>query len=270
MKIETIESKSILSKASGFIGDFDYTLNPYSGCAFGCTYCYAAFFARTDDLKADWGRWVQVKSNALDLLKKKRKKPLVDVSIYMSSVTDPYQPVEAKLGLTRALLEELAEYHRVHLVVQTRGPLVTRDIDLLKRFPFVRVNMSITTDDETVRRAFEPHCASINQRLDAIQAVHEAGINTCVTMTPMLPIQDPIGFAHRLKATGVPHFVAQEFHLGKTRFAAGTGDEARTLAQHYDWTPERCYQTIALMRTELPALRYGRAGFAPDWEKEIG
>src|SRR5205807_557108 len=118
--------------------------NPYSGCTFGCNYCYAAFFANTETLKQNWGRWVQVKENALSLLIKRRKKPLIDKTIYMSSVTDPYQPIERDLKLTRALLEELLAYHQVHLVVQTRGSLVTRDIDLLQQFEYVQVNMTVT------------------------------------------------------------------------------------------------------------------------------
>src|SRR5690349_6101115 len=97
--VNYVESRSILTKPSGFVDFFDYTLNPYSGCTFGCTYCYAAFFARTDDLKATWGEWVHVKENALELLVKQRKKPLIDKTIYMSTVTDPYQPIEKDLGL---------------------------------------------------------------------------------------------------------------------------------------------------------------------------
>src|SRR5215204_5923132 len=132
--VSAVQSKSVLSKASGFTDSYDFTLNPYSGCTFGCAYCYAAYFARTDELKANWGQWVQIKENALDLLKKRRKRPLTDKSIYMSTVTDAYQPLEKDLGLTRAILEELLRYHQPRLVIQTRSPLVTRDIDLLKQF----------------------------------------------------------------------------------------------------------------------------------------
>src|SRR5579859_7713863 len=106
IRVEYRHSAYILSRATGFIDAFDYTLNPYSGCGFGCTYCYAAFFATSRELQDDWGKWVRVKDNALELLKKKRHRPLKDVSIYMSSVTDPYQPIEKALQLTRAILSE--------------------------------------------------------------------------------------------------------------------------------------------------------------------
>src|SRR5687768_1675050 len=101
------QARSILTKSSGFIDAFDYTLNPYSGCTFGCSYCYAAAFVRDYERRNSWGQWVQVKENALELLRKRRKKPLEGTTIYLSSVTDPYQPVERELKLTRALLEEL-------------------------------------------------------------------------------------------------------------------------------------------------------------------
>src|SRR5690606_39089742 len=107
----------ILTKASGFINGFDYTLNPYSGCTFGCTYCYAAFFSPDPDKQNDWGKWVEIKDNALELLYKKRKRPLIDKTIYISSVTDPYQPIEKQLGLTRAILSELLNYHQVRIVI---------------------------------------------------------------------------------------------------------------------------------------------------------
>ncbi len=264
-QVEYRAAKSILTQPSGYIDAFDFTLNPYSGCGFGCTYCYAAFFARTDELKDNWGKWIQVKDNALELLVKKRKKPLIDTTIYMSSVTDPYQPIEKDLELTCALLEELLAYHQVRLVVQTRGPLVTRDIDLLKQFPFAQVNMTITTDDDEVRRVFEPHCASTQRRLDAIGQIRDAGIQACVTMTPLLPVRDPDGFANRLLETGVERFVVHAFHATRSRFVAGTGQAALELAEKMGWTPARYAEVVKILRQRLPELREGKIGFSPDW-----
>jgi len=261
--VEFRKAAGILSHATGFIDAFDFTLNPYNGCGFGCTYCYAAFFATTRELQDNWGRWVQVKDNALELLKKKRRKPLIGVSIYMSSVTDPYQPIEKNLELTRAILAELVEYHQVRLVVQTRGPLVTRDVDLLRKFKAARVNMTVTTDSEEVRRAFEPYCASTQRRLDAIRQVREAGIETCITMTPLLPVADPEGFVRQLLATGAGRFVAQAFHPTKSRFVAGTGQAALAIAEKFDWTPARYEQVVNLLKSQLPNFYEGRPGFTP-------
>jgi DNA repair photolyase len=203
--------------------------------------------------------------NALELLVKKRKKPLTDKTIYMSSVTDPYQPIEKDLELTRALLEELLAYHQVRLVVQTRGPLVTRDIDLLKQFPFAQVNMTITTDDDEVRRVFEPHCASTQRRLDAIRQIRDVGIQACITMTPLLPVRDPDEFASKLLATGVERFVVHAFHATRSRFVAGTGQAALELSEKMGWTPARYAEVVKILRQRLPELREGKIGFSPDW-----
>ena len=86
-------------------------------------------------------------------------------------MTDPYQPVERTLELTRDLLRELADHHQPRLVVQTRSPLVTRDLDLLVRFEHVQVNVTVTTDDDEVRRAFEPSCPNNRVRLKAVGEV---------------------------------------------------------------------------------------------------
>jgi len=261
--VEYSPARSILTASSGFIDAFDYTLNPYSGCTFGCSYCYAAAFVRDQERRERWGQWVRVKENALELLRKQRRKPLDGVAIYLSSVTDPYQPIERKLGLTRAILEELVTYHRVRLVVQTRSPLVTRDLDLLGRFEAVRVNMTVTTDDEAVRKVFEPGCASIERRLQAIAQVQQAGIATCITLTPLLPIANPVGFAERLKATGVQRFVTQYLHAERGQFVAGTRAAAVALCRERGWNEAAYRRTVGVLRAALPHLDEGRDGFVP-------
>jgi len=254
---------SILSPATGFMDSYDFTLNPYSGCSFGCTYCYAAFFARDNAEREQWGYWVNVKENALQLLQKLRKKPLLNKAIYMSSVTDPYQPIEKELELTRSLLRELATYHQVRLVVQTRSPLVTRDIDLFQRFSAVQVNMTITTDSERVRKVFEPLCPGNKVRLQAIRQVHEAGIPACITMTPLLPVEDAHAFAQGLLATGITRFIIQPFHTERGKFTAGTREEAVRLTQELDWTSDRYLEVLEIMKEYIPQIGEGKQGFSP-------
>lgn len=256
-----IRPQSILTKASGFMSAYDYTLNPYSGCEFGCNYCYAAFFVRDKEMIDSWGSWVQAKVNAVAVLRRMRV-DLRGKSIYMSSVTDPYQPVERRLGLVRDLLVELVP-RQPKLVVQTRGPLVTRDIDLLGELDDVRVNMTITTDSEEVRKAFEPRCPSNAQRLNAIREVQAAGIHTCITMTPLLPVEDPHEFAQRLLSTGVRRFVVQPFHASSGRFVAGTRESAVEMSRRLDWGEERYRATVKVLREVLPHLDEGKVGFAP-------
>src|SRR3954447_19195538 len=154
--MEQINARSIFSPATGFIrrGGFDWTCNPYVGCTFGCVYCYAMFLPQNRRPREEWGRWFQAKVNALDLARRQAPK-VAGQAVYLSSVTDPYLPAERSLKLTRGILGELVLY-QPRLLVQTRGPLVVRDLDVLRRFHAVRINVSIPTDSEAVRQVFEP------------------------------------------------------------------------------------------------------------------
>ena len=256
-------TSSILTLPTGFMESYDYSLNPYSGCSFGCTYCYAAFFSRDKDKMDNWGYWVEVKENALAMLKKKRKKPIIDKIVYMSSVTDPYQPIEKKIEITRQLLKEFADYHRIRLVVQTRSPLVTRDIDLFKQIGRVQVNMTVTTDDEEVRKVFEPFCPSNKTRLNAIKEIHASGIQSCITMTPLLPIKDPESFAIDLKDTGVDNFIIQPFHKTKGKFIAGTRESALEILEKYNWSDAKYNEVFKIILKHIPNIGIGKEGFAP-------
>ena len=272
-------AREILMKATGFMEAYDFTLNPYSGCSFGCTYCYAAFFSRTPEDRENWGRWVKVKENAVELLGKERKRKrqaLDGKRIYMSTVTDPYQPIDRELGLTRGLLQVMADGHKPKLVVQTRSPDVTRDIDLFRRIEEnggrVQVNMTVTTDDEDVRRSFEPFCPSNSNRLEAIAEVEAGGVDTCITMTPLLWVNDPEGFAKDLLATGVEKFIIQPFHFEKGKFTASTRDEAIDLMsqkldcdrasfrERYEVHYRKAHDVL---KRTLPQLGEGKVGFRP-------
>ena len=272
--IDYAPARDILTRATGFIDSYDYTLNPYSGCSFACSYCYAAFFSR-DHSPDDWGKWVTVKENAVQLLRRRRAK-LHGKLIYMSSVTDPYQPIERKLGLTRALLEVMAEASPPRLVVQTRSPDATRDIDLYRRIVEqggrVRVNITVTTDDEDIRRAFEPSCPGNEQRIKAARELCDAGISTCITMTPLLLVRDAPAFAEALRRTGVRKFVVQPFQFHRSKFVAGTREAAQSLmAEKLDCARaafrERYlshYESVrSVLWDRLPGLSEGKAGFAP-------
>ncbi|WPV67122.1 SPL family radical SAM protein [Chitinophaga sp. LS1] len=261
--IEYKKASSILTPASGFMSSYDFTLNPYSGCSFGCTYCYAAFFSRSEEQRNNWGLWLQVKENALSLIKKYRNKGLRNKIIYMSSVTDPYQPIEKEMEITRSILKELLEYHQPRLVIQTRSPIVLRDIDLLSRFQNIQVNMTITTDSEKVRKIFEPLCPSNDSRIKAIKEINDAGIKSCITMTPLLPVLDPESFAIKLKNTGLTNFIIQPFHTEKGKFIAGTRSAAMNLIKELDWTDEKYKMTEEILLNHIPNLGIGKEGFKP-------
>lgn len=259
--VEYVAARTILTPASGFMADYDYTLNPYAGCAFGCSYCYAAFFARDPTKQEDWGGWVEVKENAVRLIKRMRR-PIAGASIYMSSVTDPYQPIERTLELVRAILQELV-HHQPRMVVQTRSPLVTRDIDVLQRFERLRVNVTVTTDSERVRRTFEPQCPPNSARLDAVRDLVLAGLDVGVTLTPLLPVEDIDAFAEDLRATGASRFVVQPMHAKSGRFVAGTREGAVALSEELGWDEDAYQRALARLRSALPGLLEGRSGFGP-------
>ena len=257
------QASSILTKTSGFMNTYDFSLNPYSGCSFGCTYCYAAFFVRNKEKIDNWGYWVEVKENALSLLKKWRKKPLDGKTLYLSSVTDPYQPIEKDLELTRSLLEELATYHKPRIVIQTRSNMAKRDIDLFKRFETIQVNMTVTTDSEKVRKVFEPYCPSNKVRIQAIQEIHAAGIPSCITLTPLLPVEDAHGLAKDMLATGIEKFIIQPFHSTRGKFVAGTRQQALALIEEMNWTQERYREVQDIIQSYIPQIGIGKEGFSP-------
>ena len=213
---EQVTAGRILTAATGFMaqGGYDYTLNPYFGCTFSCNYCYASNFSQGRDRGAAWGEWLEVKQNAAQLIRKHT--PLNGKAVYMSFVTDPYQPEEKEARVTRGVLEALAEQHPgVRLVVQTRGPLLLRDLDLLNVIAAqgtVQINVTVTTDDDQIRRAFEPSCASILRRMQMVKMCADAGLSSVITVTPMLPIRNVQAFAETLLSSGANKVILQPFH----------------------------------------------------------
>jgi DNA repair photolyase len=246
----------VLNPGRGAASFTDFTLNAYVGCGFGCSYCFAAAFVADEGKREAWGQWVDVKERAVEEVA--RHRGLAGKSVFMSSATDPYQPLEAKLELTRAIVEILAA-KGARLIVQTRSPLATRDIDLFRRFERVRVNMSITTDDDEVRRAFEPACASIDRRFEALAEIRAAGIPVGVSVAPMLPIRDPKAFAERILGLDPARVYSGYFHPPGREFAASTRDAAIAIARGYAWTPGAYEKTRRDLGRFLPnLLDYGR------------
>lgn len=279
VEVSSKPAREILMSATGFMDAYDFTLNPYSGCAFGCTYCYAAFFSRSAEQRDTWGGWVEVKENAVDLIMRCKIGKLDGKCIYMSSVTDPYQPVERTVGLTRGVLQVLADRHAPKLVVQTRSPDVVRDADLFQQIEDgggrVRVNMTVTTDDEDVRRTFEPFCPSNDQRLEAVAELRRAGIDVGVTMTPLLLVHDAEAFAERLVETGAEHFIAQPFHFARGKFVASTREGALALMAEKLGCEVAAFQSryldhyrevFEVLDAALPELGEGKDGFAPPFD----
>lgn len=191
-KINLIEAKTILTK-SGLPGS-DWVINPYNGCLFACMYCYAAQIARWKHPNEAWGSYLDVKTNAPQLLEteltklEKRFNKKDFGSIFFSSVTDPYVGLESKYQLTRKCLEAFEDFgYEGSIAIQTKSPLVTRDIDILKKLNQVTVGFTITTLDDKVSRFLETKAPPVSVRIQALKTLHQAGINTYAFIGPILP-----------------------------------------------------------------------------------
>ncbi len=183
MKIKEKQVKSIITKSN--LPDADFVMNPYIGCQHACKYCYADFMKRfTGHNGEEWGSFVDVKINAPETISLRFIKK--DSLILIGSVTDPYQPLEAKYKITRECLERLLE-SQPRLEILTKSSLVLRDLDLLKQFKNLRVGVSVGVLDNDLSRKLEPCASSPKQRLETLKRLHEEGIRTYLFISPMFP-----------------------------------------------------------------------------------
>lgn len=239
MNVAEITAKSILSVS----GVYDYVINPYTGCQHACSYCYARFMKRFSGHGEPWGDFVDVKINAPDLLavEIKKKKP---GSVWVSGVCDPYQPLEKKYGLTRKCLEILTD-NRWPVFIQTRSPLVLRDVDVIRRKDNIAAGFSIPTADDRIRKLFEPLAPPIGERLEALGHLHDCGIRTYAMIAPMLPgaehlvdklagkvdyvIVDRMNYRHAdhvYRRHGLTAFLSNEFFHQAGRSIAGACEKS--------------------------------------------
>jgi DNA repair photolyase len=185
-------TKTIIARNDSPDVGFETSVNPYRGCEHGCIYCFARPTHEYLGMSAglDFESKIMVKANAPELLEAELSSPKWKPQVLvMSGVTDPYQPVERKLRITRGCLEVLAKF-RNPLAIITKNRLVTRDIDLLgelARFDASAVNVSVTSLDPELQRVLEPRTSSPNARLEAIKMLSDAGIPVGVMVAPIIP-----------------------------------------------------------------------------------
>jgi len=184
MKMKEILSKTLLTKTA--IAGYDYCINPYVGCGHGCRYCYASFMRRFTNHREPWGEFIDIKVNAPQILERELQRAKRGV-VAMSTVTDPYQPIERDYRITRKCLELLLRY-QYPVNILTRSTLCLRDMDLFKEFKEIEVGITITTDDEGLRRIFEPRSPSIFERVRTLELLSREGIRTYVFIGPILPM----------------------------------------------------------------------------------
>ncbi len=200
MKIDFREARSIITKSN--IPSIDYVINPYTGCQHGCIYCYAEFMIRFTGHKGDkWGQFLDIKTFDLNKIKPEKYDGKV---ILLSSVTDPYLPLEKKYQNTRKILEKLIGT-KAEISILTKSKLVVRDIDLFKKFKKLRVGISINTLDENFARIIERAASKPLDRLNALKEIFQAGIETYTFISPYFPeitnykdiIEESIDYSNR-------------------------------------------------------------------------
>jgi DNA repair photolyase len=181
MGVTEVECKSALSSST--LPGLTYSLNPYRGCQHNCAYCYAPNVLRME--RGHWGDGITVKNNIPVILAKelKNKKPGV---VGLSTVTDPYQPLEKKYELSRLCLEQILRVD-FPVCIQTKSSLVRRDLDILSKFSDVELIMSIGTLHDEERKIVEPGSSSIEQRLSVLREFSERGIRTVIFFGPIYP-----------------------------------------------------------------------------------
>ena len=188
MQIAKIRAKNILTRSK--IGSGGYAINPYVGCPHGCIYCYAEFMRGVAEHEEVWGEFLDVKDfDVASLVKFTGLRG--GERVFMSSVTDCYNPYEARFGATRKVLEALAGSD-INLQILTKSSLVTRDIDLLQTMPNVRVGVSLSVIDERLRRTLEPRASSVVARIAAIKKLRAAGVKNYIFVAPIFPQITPV------------------------------------------------------------------------------
>lgn len=185
IKVKEVVCQSILSKSK--LPGCDYVINPYIGCSHGCVWCYARFMKDYSGHKdEDWGGFVDVKVNAPEVLLKEVRKLRPQQTVFLSSVCDPYQPIEGKYKITRKCLEILSRFP-FPVSILTQSKLVVRDVDLFRTFKNIEVGMSFITMNERATRIFQPLAASPKERIEVLKHLHQKGIRTYVHLGPILP-----------------------------------------------------------------------------------
>jgi DNA repair photolyase len=274
-QVREATARTIFTPTSGFLKEagFTHSVTPARNCTYGCTYCYVPTMgmygglAREDVLK--WGHFTTIKTNAAELVARGSTPHQI---LYCSPLVDPYQPAERERAqMPEVLSAFIANPPRI-LVIQTRGPLILRDLDLLRTLASVttlRISFSITTDRDEVRRHYEPRCESNATRLEVIRALRSAGLEVYATLAPLLPC-NPERLAEGALAASGRDLIGDPLHVRSAKpRGATTRAMAFRIAARYgdeDWfCPEFQEQTAAIIRRTAAQAGFdfstGPAGF---------
>jgi DNA repair photolyase len=189
----TLPARSLLNRCvSRRQMPFTWTINPYRGCEFACKYCYARYTHEFMEMRdgVEFEQKIYAKQHAADLLRQELRRVKPGEEIAIGTATDPYQPIERKLGITRAILQEFARHSGFNLGIVTKSSLIVRDINLIQEIASrnrISVNVTVTTTDANLARILEPRAPRPDLRLQALHKLREAGIHAGVICAPVLP-----------------------------------------------------------------------------------
>lgn len=193
VEFRTIQTRSLLNRVVSKRGIFfDWAINPYRGCEFGCRYCYARYTHEFLD-KADpllFEREIYIKQQAAWLLRQELKQVAADEEIALGTATDPYQPIERRAQVTRSVLEVFAEHAGLTLGIVTKSTLIERDIDLLVQIAArnrLSISLTITTPDAQLARVLEPRAPRPDLRFKTVERLREAGLRVGILCSPLMP-----------------------------------------------------------------------------------
>src|SRR5215471_14795140 len=278
MEITLKDAKSILtSQHNGFLAagpyPFTHALSGYIGCGFGQTtcglYCYAQFLPNWaySGFSAPWGQAVQVKLNAAQLLDKAlrgmRPTARQKLRIFMSSATDPYQPLERTYQVTCQCLEVFACYPDLDLlVVQTRAPLAERDLPLLLRIPYAWLSVTIETDDQSYLRSLKGG-PLLSRRWGLVRSASDAGVRTQITVSPCLPYTSVEEFGQQLLQSGAHRLIVDTVIDGD-----GSGGRRTARSQFAQAVPEWNRTSHAHQLFDYLREKAGEVGVTVGWSVE--
>jgi DNA repair photolyase len=188
----TLPVKSLLNRCTGTRMPFTWTINPYRGCEFACKYCYARYTHEFMEMRdgIEFEQKIYAKQHAADLLRQELRKVKPGEDIALGTATDPYQPIERRLEITRAILQEIARHLGLEVGIVTKSAMVARDIDVLREIGVhnrISVSFTVTTVDAELARILEPRAPRPDLRLECLQKLREAGIRAGVICAPVLP-----------------------------------------------------------------------------------
>ena len=227
MQINLIQSKAILTRSSGYLqGVCSHSLNPYSGCGYGLSSCGEGCYVRFNQWLTKgrkWGTFVDVKTNAGELYiqtaekeKNWAHKRSTPFTIFMSSSTDPWQPVEKKYRVTRTVLQSMLTLPPDALILQTHSSNILDDQDILlelSQLCTLRIHLSIEGDIDHLPGLPPPPC-NIEQRIAALEILSSLGLKTVACLSPLYPLKDPNLFFDRLKSAGASAVIIDHFIEG--------------------------------------------------------